>query len=130
VRVGQPGRLPWQTLPNKRAGFLDTWPTRLLAGRVTELLTDDDIATRLQGLADWTRTNADEPAITATYKLADFAAALTFVNAVGAEAEKRDHHPDIDIRWNTVTLVLSTHSEGGLTEADFDLATTISGLPR
>jgi 4a-hydroxytetrahydrobiopterin dehydratase len=41
-----------------------------------------------------------------------------------------DHHPDIDIRWNTVTLVLSTHSEGGLTAKDFALAKTISGLPR
>ena len=41
-----------------------------------------------------------------------------------------DHHPDIDIRWNKVTLVLSTHSEGGLTEKDFALAETISGLPR
>ena len=97
---------------------------------MTALLTDDDIATRLADLPDWTRADADEPAITATYKLADFAAALAFVNAVGAEAEQRDHHPDIDIRWDTVTLVLSTHSEGGLTEADFDLAATISGLPR
>ena len=97
---------------------------------MTELLTDDAIATRLHDLADWTRADADEPSITATYELADFAAALTFVNAVGAEAEERNHHPDIDIRWNTVTLVLSTHSEGGLTEADFDLATAISGLPR
>ncbi len=41
-----------------------------------------------------------------------------------------DHHPDIDIRWNTVTLVLSTHSAGGLTAKDFELATIISGLPR
>jgi 4a-hydroxytetrahydrobiopterin dehydratase len=54
---------------------------------------------------------------------------VSFVNAVGAEAEQRNHHPDIDIRWNTVTLVLSTHSAGGLTEADFDLAAAISGLP-
>ena len=97
---------------------------------MTELLTEDDIATRLRDLPDWTRADADEPSITATYELADFAAALAFVNAVGAEAEERDHHPDIDIRWNTVTLVLSTHSEGGLTAADFDLASVISALPR
>ena len=97
---------------------------------MTELLTDEDVATRLQALPDWRRAEGGERAITATYKLADFAEALAFVNAIGAEAEAMDHHPDIDIRWNTVTLVLSTHSEGGLTAKDFQLATTISGLPR
>jgi 4a-hydroxytetrahydrobiopterin dehydratase len=97
---------------------------------VTTLLTESDVTARLEDLPDWTRAEADEPSITATYELADFAAALAFVNAVGAEAEERNHHPDIDIRWNTVTLVLSTHSEGGLTAADFDLAATISALPR
>jgi 4a-hydroxytetrahydrobiopterin dehydratase len=97
---------------------------------VSKLLTQPEMTARLADLPDWTSAESDEPAITATYKLADFAAALAFVNAVGAEAEQRNHHPDIDIRWNTVTLVLSTHSEGGLTEADFDLAATISALPR
>jgi 4a-hydroxytetrahydrobiopterin dehydratase len=97
---------------------------------VSELLSDSEITARLADLSDWNRAGADEPSITATYALADFAAALAFVNAVGAEAEARNHHPDIDIRWNTVTLVLSTHSAGGLTAADFDLAATISALPR
>ena len=97
---------------------------------MSNLLSDSDVTARLAELPDWTRADADEPSITATYELADFAAALAFVNAIGAEAEERNHHPDIDIRWNTVTLVLSTHSEGGLTEADFDLAATISRLPR
>jgi 4a-hydroxytetrahydrobiopterin dehydratase len=101
-----------------------------LAERVTELLTDNDVTARLQDLPDWQRAAGDEPAITATYKLADFAEALAFVNALGAAAEAMDHHPDIDIRWNTVTLVLSTHSEGGLTAKDFTLATRISSLPR
>jgi 4a-hydroxytetrahydrobiopterin dehydratase len=96
---------------------------------VSTLLSESEVTARLTGLSDWTRAEADEPSITATFELADFAAALAFVNAVGAEAEERNHHPDIDIRWNTVTLVLSTHSAGGLTAADFDLATTISGLP-
>jgi 4a-hydroxytetrahydrobiopterin dehydratase len=58
----------------------------------------------------------------------DFAEALAFVNAVGALAEERDHHPDIDIRWNTVSLVLSTHSEGGITERDLELAQRIDEL--
>jgi 4a-hydroxytetrahydrobiopterin dehydratase len=97
---------------------------------VTELLTDTEVTARLQDLPDWKRAEGNEPAITATYKLADFAQALAFVNAVGAEAEAMDHHPDIDIRWNTVTLVLSTHSAGGLTAKDFTLAKTIGGLPR
>ena len=94
------------------------------------MLTDEDVATRLHGLSGWERVEDGGPEITATYKQADFAGALAFVNAVGAEAEEMDHHPDIDIRWNTVTLVLSTHSAGGLTDKDFELAKTISGLPR
>ena len=97
---------------------------------MSTLLSEPDVTVRLAELSDWTRAGADEPSITATYELADFAAALAFVNAVGAEAEARNHHPDIDIRWNTVTLVLSTHSAGGLTAADFDLAAAISALPR
>ena len=97
---------------------------------MSTLLTDPEVTDRLRELPDWSRAGADEPAITATYELADFAGALAFVNAVGAEAERRNHHPDIDIRWNTVTLVLSTHSAGGLTGADFDLAAAISALPR
>lgn len=95
-----------------------------------EPLTDAEVTAQLTDLPDWTRAEADVPSISATYELADFAAALAFVNAVGAEAERVQHHPDIDLRWNTVTLVLSTHSAGGLTDADLDLATTISGLPR
>jgi 4a-hydroxytetrahydrobiopterin dehydratase len=59
----------------------------------------------------------------------DFADALDFVNRVGEIAERADHHPDIDIRWNTVTLRLSTHSAGGLTEKDLDLARQIDDLP-
>ena len=63
-----------------------------------------------------------------TVELHDFAAALAFVNAVGAAAEAANHHPDIDIRWNKVHLVLSTHSEGGLTVLDLALATAIDRL--
>jgi 4a-hydroxytetrahydrobiopterin dehydratase len=58
----------------------------------------------------------------------DFADSLRFVNAVGALAEEMDHHPDIDIRWNTVTLRLTTHSEGGLTRLDLDLARRIDAV--
>lgn len=62
-------------------------------------------------------------------KFADFAAALAFVNAVGAAAEAANHHPDITIHgWNKVRLVLSTHTEGRVTDADHALAATIDGL--
>lgn len=57
-----------------------------------------------------------------TWSGRDFAAALAYVNYVGELAERLNHHPDIDIRWGTVTLRLSTHSVGGITEADLSLA--------
>ena len=86
------------------------------------LLTDSEVSQQLAGLADWRRAEGDDPAIAATFEFTDFVAALDFVNQVGHEAELMNHHPDIDIRWNKVTLSLSTHSEGGLTPLDFDLA--------
>jgi len=62
------------------------------------------------------------PLISRTYEFKDFVAAMKFVNGVARLAEKAWHHPDIDIRWNRVTLTLTTHDEGGLTEKDFALA--------
>jgi 4a-hydroxytetrahydrobiopterin dehydratase len=64
----------------------------------------------------------DGETITRTYRFADFNEAMGFVARVALAAEVADHHPDIDIRWNKVTLALSTHSEGDLTEKDIDLA--------
>jgi 4a-hydroxytetrahydrobiopterin dehydratase len=93
---------------------------------MSQLLTDSEVSERLEGLPSWRRADGDEPAITATYELTDFVAALDFVNRVGHEAELMNHHPDIDIRWNKVTLVLSTHSEGGLTDNDIELAHRIN----
>ena len=63
--------------------------------------------------------------ITRTYTFPSFRAALAFVAYVGELAEAQDHHPDIDIRYRKVTLTLSTHEAGGLTEKDFDLASLI-----
>ncbi len=97
-----------------------------LAEAMTALLTDSEVSLHLEGLPNWRRAESEEPAITATYELTDFVAALDFVNQVGHEAELMNHHPDIDIRWNTVTLVLSTHSEGGLTQNDIELAHRIN----
>lgn len=61
---------------------------------------------------------------------ADFAEALEYVNAVAAIAERRDHHPDIELRWNKVTLRLSTHDVGGVTSLDLDLAREIEDALR
>jgi 4a-hydroxytetrahydrobiopterin dehydratase len=74
---------------------------------------------------NWVR---DGDVLVAMVKLHDFAAALEFVNAVGAAAEAANHHPDIDIRWNTVRLGLTTHDSGGLTLLDLALAGAIDRL--
>ena len=84
-----------------------------------EKLTSAQIKTALPSVPDW-KKKADS--ITRTFEFKDFPAAIKFVNAVAKPAEKANHHPDIDIRWNKVTLVLSTHDAGGLTEKDFSLA--------
>jgi 4a-hydroxytetrahydrobiopterin dehydratase len=73
----------------------------------------------LASLPGWKR---DGQIISRAYEFKDFPAAMKFVNAVAAMAEQVQHHPDIDVRWNTVTLALSTHDAGGLTEKDFALA--------
>ena len=74
---------------------------------------------------DW-RREGDE--LVKVVRKGNFAGALAYVNAVGALAEAADHHPDIDIRWDTVTLRLSTHSAGGLTQRDLGLTEAIDSL--
>ena len=87
------------------------------------LLTDEEITTQVTGLPRWRRIVSDgDSAITTEYELADFRAALDLIQRIGDTAEQLNHHPDIDIRWNKVTLVLSTHSEGGLTQLDIEAA--------
>jgi 4a-hydroxytetrahydrobiopterin dehydratase len=90
-----------------------------------ELLSDDEISTELASLPGWTR---DGSSITRTVTLADFRAAMLYVGAVAYLAEQANHHPDLVIQWNKVTLTLSTHSAGGLTGADFALAGKINAL--
>jgi 4a-hydroxytetrahydrobiopterin dehydratase len=89
----------------------------LPAAEVDAVLADQNIG--------WERVD-DE--LQTTVELHDFAAALAFVNAVGAAAEAANHHPDIDIRWNKVHLVLTTHDAGGLTVLDLALAAAIDRL--
>lgn len=83
------------------------------------LLKAGEIKTALKRVPGWKRRGKT---IQRTFEFKDFVAAVKFVNRVAKLAEKAWHHPDIDIRWNQVTLTLSTHSEGGLTEKDFALA--------
>jgi 4a-hydroxytetrahydrobiopterin dehydratase len=82
-------------------------------------LEEEEIEQRLDELGDWER---DGNEIVKVFEFDDFNTSIKFVNDVAALAERYDHHPDIDIRWNKVKLALSTHSEGGLTPRDFDVA--------
>ena len=89
---------------------------------MADLLDDEEIEQRLDELGDWDR-EGDE--MTKVFEWDDFMGAIKFVNDVAKLAERYDHHPDIDIRYNKVRLTLSTHSEGGLTAIDFDMANEI-----
>jgi 4a-hydroxytetrahydrobiopterin dehydratase len=92
---------------------------------MTDVLSDDDIASRLED-SEWQR-EGDE--IVRERKFEDFAAAMAFVNRVAQEAEDANHHPDIVVHgWNKVRLSLTNHSAGGLTDADFEMASRIDRL--
>ncbi len=88
-------------------------------------LSPAQVKAALATVPEWKKSGA---AIKRTFQFKDFAAAMKFVNAIARLAEKAWHHPDIDVRWNKVTLTLSTHSEGGLTEKDFELARRFNRL--
>jgi len=88
-------------------------------------LTAEQIKAALPSVKNWKKQRAE---IGRTFQFEDFVAAMKFVNKVAHAAEKAKHHPDIDIHWNKVTLALATHSEGGLTQLDFDLAKKIDAL--
>ncbi len=89
------------------------------------LLSDEEIESRLRERAGWERRG---DAIEREFKLRDFMGSVDFVNRIAPLAEDMDHHPDLEISWNKVTVSLSTHSQGGLTENDFELAARIDGL--
>ncbi len=86
------------------------------------VLSDDEITRRLSGLDGWER---DGNAIKRQFKFEDFQASVDFVNRITPAAEEMNHHPDLEISWSKVTVSLSTHSEGGITENDFELARRI-----
>ena len=88
-------------------------------------LSDEQIEQRLADLDGWER---DGDAIQRQFKLDGFKGSVDFVNRLTPEAEDMNHHPDLAISWNEVTVTISTHSEGGLTANDFELARRIDGV--
>jgi 4a-hydroxytetrahydrobiopterin dehydratase len=90
---------------------------------MARLLTDEELERQLGDLPDWVRDGAT---IRASFDAADFPTAIHLVDDIATEAEDMGHHPDIDIRWRTTRWVLSTHSQGGLTQLDIELAHRIS----
>jgi len=87
------------------------------------LLTDEEIGRQLEQLEGWSR---DGDVIRSTYKAPTFAQGIEFVRLVAADADQMNHHPDIEISYTTIRWALSTHSEGGLTQLDIELAHRIT----
>jgi 4a-hydroxytetrahydrobiopterin dehydratase len=88
-------------------------------------LAEDEIDNRLAQLEGWRRRGE---AIAKEFKLDDFVGSVDFINRLTPVAEEMNHHPDLQVSWNTVTVSITTHSEGGLTENDFELAKKIDPL--
>ena len=92
-----------------------------------EKISAEKIQSALAAVPQWRRNGE---IISRVFQFKDFPAAMKFVNAVAELAEQAQHHPDVDIRWNKVTLALTTHDAGGLTEKDFALAKQCDALAR
>lgn len=92
---------------------------------MSELIDADELEGLLKKLPEW---DLENKSIVRVLEFDDFMEGIDFVNAVAEIAEEAGHHPDIDIRWGTVTLHLTTHDAGGLTEADLDVAKKIDTL--
>lgn len=89
------------------------------------LLSDAEIEQRLSGLDGWERAGE---AISKSFECGDFVGSVRFVESLVEPAEAMNHHPDLAISWDRVTVTISTHSEGGLTAADFELAGKVDAL--
>ena len=96
-----------------------------LSKPMADLLNNQDIKDWLKKLPEW---DLEKKHIERLFEFDDFTGAMDFVNSVAEIAEEDDHHPDIDIRYNKVRIALSTHSEGGLTDLDFEVAEKIDTL--
>jgi 4a-hydroxytetrahydrobiopterin dehydratase len=100
-------------------------PVRAKEGNsMAEVLSDITIQRELGSLPGWARRG---DVLTRLYSFRNFAESMAFVNRVADAAEAANHHPDIDIRYSKVTLTLSTHDAGGITQNDIDLAKAIDG---
>ena len=92
-------------------------------------LSDTDIESRLQMLTGWERVDVGgKPGIRKVYKTGNFLNGLGFITRVAVLAEKADHHPDVIFTYPRVTMQLTTHDAGGLTEKDFDWAAKIEAI--
>lgn len=89
------------------------------------LLSEAEIEEKLAGLSGWGRKGS---AIEKSFKRDDFVSSVRFVDSLVGPAEEMNHHPDLAISWDTVTVTISTHSAGGLTADDFELAGKIDAL--
>lgn len=94
-------------------------------GDMPELLDSDAVTAALRDLTGWER---DGDALVLKVALPTFPVAISVVDEVAVQAERADHHPDIDIRWRNLTFRCSTHSAGGITRLDLDLAAAISRI--
>ncbi len=92
---------------------------------MADLIKAEELKNRLKKIPEW---ELEKKHIERTFEFDDFTECIDFVNAVAEVAEDEEHHPDIDIRYNKVRLILSTHSKGGLTDLDFGLAERIDTL--
>ena len=108
----------------KQLFFRESTPTTPGSDRTlaNERLSDIAIQRELGGLPGWSRRG---DVITKTFQFKKFLAGIDFVIAVAKAAEAADHHPDIDIRYTKIICSLSTHSAGGITQKDLDLAKKI-----
>lgn len=89
------------------------------------LLTDSEIEARLAERSGWERSG---DAIVKVFERGDFVGSVKFIDSLLEPAEAMNHHPDLEISWDKVKVTLSSHSQGGLTAADFELATKIDSL--
>ena len=113
--------LSTRTLGNRT--LLDTAAGAGQGQRMTRLLTDEEITRQLGDLPGWRR---DSGSLVASYDAPDFPTAIRLIVEAGDEAEEMQHHPDVDLRWKVTHWRLSTHSAGGLTQLDIELAHRIS----
>jgi 4a-hydroxytetrahydrobiopterin dehydratase len=90
---------------------------------MSRLLSDEEITRQLKDLPGWRR---EEQSLAASYDSPDFPGAVQLIAAAGDDAEQMGHHPDVDLRWKVTHWKLSTHSEGGVTQLDIELAHRIA----